>query len=321
VSLAEGTAVLILQSNVKPIDDLAFSPDGLSLAARGPSCLQVWPRWLDAPPQAVVESLLGLEDFAFPPDPRRIFLYRSANASSSRSLAVATGRHGPLGLPSGPAWFHFTETGGFAIVDHGSGKLSRYDYAPDNPKGIELRWTIERNTHGSHHAFGGIAGAAGVFVALEYRFDEKVSTDGVAVRSVEDGSEISRVPETSADKTPLTLQAGRRVALHPAGTCFAFGHGRRIHLRPLGDAAKVPSEIVGQSRHGFRGAAFHPSGNWLAAAGDDGTVKLYDTATWELSRTFAWKIGKLQCVRFTPDGTRAAAGSDTGQVVVWDVDG
>jgi WD40 repeat protein len=70
----------------------------------------------------------------------------------------------------------------------------------------------------------------------------------------------------------------------------------------------------------FTGVAFHPSGKYLAATSNDETVKLYDTATWEVARTFTWQIGKMRSIAFSPDGTLAAAGSDKGQVIVWDVD-
>jgi WD40 repeat protein len=64
---------------------------------------------------------------------------------------------------------------------------------------------------------------------------------------------------------------------------------------------------------------FTPSSRYLALSGNDGTVKLYDTATWQLARTYDWGIGKLTSVAFSSDGTAAAA-SDIGRVVVWDVD-
>jgi WD40 repeat protein len=72
--------------------------------------------------------------------------------------------------------------------------------------------------------------------------------------------------------------------------------------------------------HQFTGLAFHPSGKYLGATNNDQTVKLYDTQTWELAKTFTWAIGKMRSIAFSPDGTLAAAGSDTGKVVVWDVD-
>lgn len=50
-------------------------------------------------------------------------------------------------------------------------------------------------------------------------------------------------------------------------------------------------------------------------------MTIWDTATWEPARQFAWDIGRLRSVAFSPDGTLCAAGSDTGRVVVWDFDG
>lgn len=70
----------------------------------------------------------------------------------------------------------------------------------------------------------------------------------------------------------------------------------------------------------FTGLAFHPSGRFLAATSNDATVKLYDTSNWSLATTYTWDIGRMRSVAFSPDGLLAAAGSDTGKVVVWDVD-
>lgn len=72
-------------------------------------------------------------------------------------------------------------------------------------------------------------------------------------------------------------------------------------------------------RH-FTSLAFHPFGRCLAATSNDATVKLYDTSNWSLARTYTWDIGRMRSVAFSPDGLLAAAGSDTGRVVVWDVD-
>jgi WD40 repeat protein len=75
------------------------------------------------------------------------------------------------------------------------------------------------------------------------------------------------------------------------------------------------------SRKSFTDLAFHPSGRCLAVTSNDGTVRFYDTTTWQLAETFTWNVGKMVGIAFSPDGALAAAGSDTGQIVIWDVDG
>jgi WD40 repeat protein len=78
--------------------------------------------------------------------------------------------------------------------------------------------------------------------------------------------------------------------------------------------------VVKKGPKHFTNLAFHPSGRYLAAASNDTTVTLYETETWKVAKTFAWDVGRLRSVAFSPDGCRAAAGSDKGRVVVWDVD-
>jgi WD40 repeat protein len=83
-----------------------------------------------------------------------------------------------------------------------------------------------------------------------------------------------------------------------------------------------PRRISGSSAFGdFRSFAFHPDGKTVAVIhGGPTLVKVYDLATLERVHTWKWKLGPLQSVAFSPDGTLGAAGSVDGRVVVWDVD-
>ena len=110
-------------------------------------------------------------------------------------------------------------------------------------------------------------------------------------------------------------------ALSPDGTTVACRVTVWVYVYPVRGSFRKPlAALRNDNRKEFTGVAFHPSGKYLAATSNDATVKLYDTATWEVARTFTWDIGKMRSVCFSPDGTLAAAGSDKGKVVVWDVD-
>jgi WD40 repeat protein len=83
-----------------------------------------------------------------------------------------------------------------------------------------------------------------------------------------------------------------------------------------------PRRISGTSSFGdFRSFAFHPNGKTVAIIhGGPTLVKVYDLATLKRVHTWKWKLGALQSVTYSPDGTLGAAGSVDGRVVVWDVD-
>lgn len=67
------------------------------------------------------------------------------------------------------------------------------------------------------------------------------------------------------------------------------------------------------------GIAVHPRGP-VACARTDGTVTLWDADAREQLRVLDWKAGRLVSVAFAPDGALAAAGTEDGKVIVWDVD-
>lgn len=86
-------------------------------------------------------------------------------------------------------------------------------------------------------------------------------------------------------------------------------------------ASLGPPQIVrNNNRKHFTAMAYHPSGRHLYATSNDATVHVFDTATWERTERFRWQLGHLKAVAVAADGTLAAAGSDNGDVVIWDVD-
>jgi hypothetical protein len=106
----------------------------------------------------------------------------------------------------------------------------------------------------------------------------------------------------------------------PDGGGLAARSGRSVLVWNANDLDAKPRKVPNDSPSHFTAIAFHPSGRYLAATSNDQTVKLYDTASWTVAKTYTWKVGRLRSIAFSPDGTLAAAGSDTGKVVVWDVD-
>jgi hypothetical protein len=330
--------MLILQSALSAPTGLTFSPDGLALLAVEGSRVEVWPRWLDAPPRRAQAVQRALERYVFSPAADRVYLYVSGN-SFTRVLEVATGTESATALPSsGPSWFHFTSAGGFALVSHSTGKLTRFDYAPKLKNRFRKSWSITRSapedksvTFGSHYRFGAICGPAGAFVALEYRHGGSEPIHGLVVRSVADGGQISRQALSVNRGRELLAAAGMTLSIHPSGRYFAYPQGNGVQLWPLVRRSKLPDAVAPGSDARCRAVAFHPSGTLLAAVNGD-AVTLYDTANWQVARTFTWGIGKLHAVCFSPDGTRGAvigAGAPRGgrskkvtggKIVVWDLD-
>ncbi len=65
--------------------------------------------------------------------------------------------------------------------------------------------------------------------------------------------------------------------------------------------------------------AFSPDGSRALSAGDDKTIKLWDSTTGKLLRVFAGHTDAVRCVVFSPDGTLALSASEDKTLKLWDI--
>jgi WD40 repeat protein len=131
------------------------------------------------------------------------------------------------------------------------------------------------------------------------------------IRNSVTGTLLETVPFPGRTIQQLLFSPDSRWLAVRAGPAVLVLNGRNLHEKPI--------KLHGAGRGNFTDIAYHSSGRFLAATSNDATVRLYDTETWELAKTFTWDIGRMRSIAFSPDGMLAAAGSDTGKVVVWDL--
>lgn len=136
-----------------------------------------------------------------------------------------------------------------------------------------------------------------------------VNTGGVTVFDARTGLATARLLGAESEV--------KAVALSRDGRYVAWCAGTQLHLWRLAPQEQILRHRMGRTH--FFGAAFHPSGAFLATTNGDGKVDYWGTAGGRRG-SFDWGVGKVNAIAFDATGDRAACAAESGQVVVWDVD-
>lgn len=105
----------------------------------------------------------------------------------------------------------------------------------------------------------------------------------------------------------------------PTGAAVVGIHEMTLLSWPL-PAGGDPRLARNDNRKHFTALAYHPNGRRLFVTSNDETVHEFDAVTLDRTNRYTWQLDRLSAVAVSPDGSLAAAGSATGEVVVWDLE-
>lgn len=343
----------ILTSIHTRLRQLAYSWDGGFLFAVSDDDRQQdrgidrWNLTVDCLPQSIMEDGFSPDQIAALPDGRLLVsgkgIYSLERGRMSGVLVIDPQGERPVEAPrrfANSVSFAVSPTGDrFVIRDggrRGFGGATLLSYPFPLGQALKQEWNLALTPlrGGQYATLGGFAldcsgqrlltlertsfrGAGeeliGGFVCLTDRREERSTALVGQWRSASTGKALGKPIPLPGVFTGDPLLAAN-------GTRLICWKHRSLYSLDLTNPNEKPTKAVSASENHFADLVVHPNGRWLLTTSNDDAVRVYDTCTLQELRAYAWNVGNLRCVAIAPDGLTAAVGSDTGRVVVWDLE-
>jgi WD40 repeat protein len=307
----------------KRIHSIAFSPSGRQLATTcGDGYLRLWDLTTGAIIQAVpIEETSCGYDLDYVDENRLVFAgveLRLWDLSANRWSVVRTGLRWGGRLCFSPDGRYLAEVD--QVTSTGSPGSGLHFYETAEWKRLPPVSNAADTTGGVSFSSDGRWLATGHIVRVgERQRSYRFFAGSFSVPEYEYLVHIREMPSGKIVQSVNRWQQGvSHLEFSPNGTILVGTAGPRLRIWDIERNRELASHKRG-TKH-FQGLSFTADGRYLATVSNDETVRLWETASWQERTTFTWGIGKLLHIAFAPDGFRAAAGSDSGQIVIWDVE-
>ena len=285
---SHGNLLTSLHGHADEVWSVAFSPDGRSLATGAKDgSLFIWPvEPLNAPREYAYK---GWSRPLFSPDGSLMVLGEGSN--SPKTLLVRAG-HAPQAGPEKWAACGFSPDGRSLLLWS----------ALQQPC---LRWwSVDDGTFGAAIAGADDMGAHLLMqtgVSPDRRRIFQLNNDAVLL--IWDAASGALLQKTPLPRSPLAL---RSVTMSRDARWFAWSHSDEISFWLADLKTGSVREIKGH-RNMVNSVAFSPSGDTMASASSDGTVRLWDTASGASIAVLSGHPESADDVAFSPDGRTLAS--------------
>jgi WD40 repeat protein len=338
-----GQLTLTLQGHTRGVSSVAFSPDGKRLVSgSGDGTVREWDA---ATGKESLFSLKGhldaIQGVAFGPDGK---LLTGASGYQTMVWDAATGQlalriKGAVGCVAfSPNGRRLASAGGGDTVqmwDAATGQLiltlkghtSRVASVCFSPDGKRIASASEDHTVKIWDAQTGqltrsLQGHTAAVTCVAY------SPDGNRVVSASFDNTV-KLWDAQADQNTLSLKGHiglaplGRVFLSPDGTQMVNAARGELKLWDMATLQPTRSLNLKQQTSLLCSVTLSPDSTRLATGGGDGTVKVWDAQSGQLTLCVSGKVtGPVHSVAFSPDGKRLAGGGgytvNPGQIKVWD---
>ena len=305
---AASPQIATFTSGHSPVDSVAFSPDGKTLATGDDSgAARLWD--VTAPQQASRALNTGGTNLgamvAFSPDGKRLATATTVNPGSSVQLwDVATGHQ--IGKPlSRSSFLAISPYGTTLAADDGKGSVRLWDIATARQIGPALGVAVPPQRGGA--VFDGIGPVA-------------FSPDGKTLAARDEKGSVRLWNVTTGRQVGHGIgSATASVAFSPGGKILAIGRaGGSVQLWDVATGQQIGSLDTHSGQ--VNSVAFSPDGKTLATGDDSGAARLWDVAAaQQASRAVTSGSYIIDGAAVSPDGKTLATGDGKGSVRLWDI--